>query len=208
MYETLVRQHDAAIYQMPTIDDAIDKLKDIESRKRQRRVYQKQRAVEEKAQLANAANVKRKADELEAETPADSEVSEKKVKVEPVSTDDVMEAAGALAEESRIKAEPTDTEVAPAQTMVKAEPTESEDVHAPVQAEEDIEPAKAQTVAPKETSTDAPKESKVAEGKDNKSDWRSTSVEERRYLSTKPALQTRGHTSYLTFAFLMPEDKE
>ncbi|KAK9898133.1 tRNA methyltransferase complex GCD14 subunit, partial [Cystobasidium minutum MCA 4210] len=30
MYETLVRQHDAAIYQMPTIDDAIDKLKDIE----------------------------------------------------------------------------------------------------------------------------------------------------------------------------------
>lgn len=183
MYETLVRQHDLSIYHMPTIDDAIDKLKDIESRKKSRRMYQKQRAAEEKVKLS-----KRKADEMEGE---ESEVTEKKVKtVLPEANGDKTDSTNVLAAntaDNGIMAETAETEGVKDVTMETAEGTEA--------------------TTTREPSTETPKEVKV-NNKSGKSDGKNPSMEERKYLSTKPAPQGRGHTSYLTFAFLMPEATE
>lgn len=160
MYETLVRQHDLAVYQMPSLEDAVDKLKNIESRKKSRRAFQKQRALEDKTDQA-----KRKAEEIESGA---EDVLSKKVKlqdgIETPPTADASEEVG-----------------------VKTEVT-AEDV----------------TMSTREPSAEEQKDSTTVK-KEANSDYKKPSQEERRYLSTKPAPQGRGHTSYLTFAFLMPE---
>lgn len=183
MYETLVRQHDLSIYHMPTIDDAIDKLKDIESRKKSRRMYQKQRAAEEKVELS-----KRKADEMDGE---ESAVAEKKVKTVLTETNgdktDSAEVLAANIADNGIMAGTTETEGVKDVTM------------------EAVEGRDATTT--REPSAETPKEAKLNH-KSGKSDGKNPSSEERKYLSTKPAPQGRGHTSYLTFAFLMPEATE
>lgn len=161
MYETLVRQHDLAVYQMPTLEDAVDKLKNIESRKKSRRAFQKQRSLEDKADQA-----KRKAEELEGSA---EEVSSKKVKLH-----DDVEALQSV-ETSEVDA--------------KMEVTEEAATSAPEPS------AEAQRI-------DNPVKRDVKSGS---GDYKKPSQEERRYLATKPAPQGRGHTSYLTFAFLMPE---
>lgn len=173
MYETLVRQHDLAVYQMPTLDDAISKLKDIESRKKQRKVYQHQRAVEEKQKQEESEKQeenKRKAGELDDGNEGvdeNAQSSDKKIKLD-----------------------------ASAETATRVET---------VRADVTMDPTDETPTMTRETSAEAQQQNKPTQTK-SKVDWRtSSSVEEKRYLSTKPAPQGRGHTSYLTFAFLMPE---
>jgi hypothetical protein len=165
MYETLVRQHDLSVYQMPTVDDAIFKLKDIESRKKARRVYQKRKSLEEKADSS-----KRKADEVDGEEEQDAAAPNKKAKT--TVDGDASAPPASIAPE-----------------VVKV------DTH----MESTDDPAS----TTREPSTEAQKET-AAEQKSAKNDWKKASQDERRYQSTKPAPQGRGHTSYLTFAFLMP----
>jgi len=165
MYETLVRQHDLAVYQMPSLEDAVDKLKDIESRKKSRRAYQKQKSAEEKIET-----LKRKAQELES---GDTEPSAKKMKKE----------------EGEGEGEASINETAPAEA-----------------AKEDVRMESTEELASttRETSTEPPR-NKAVEQTAAKADWKKPSLEEKRYSTTKPAPQGRGHTSYLTFAFLMPQ---
>lgn len=158
MYETLVRQHDLAVYQMPTLEDAVDKLKSIESRKKTRRAFQKQRSLEDKAE-----QMKRKLDDME----------------------------GAAEEDNSKKARMA---------------TEAETQQATVTTSGDIkmEVAEETAASTREPTPEAQKDTRLVKT-DTKTDYKKASQEERRYLSTKPAPQGRGHTSYLTFAFLMPQ---
>lgn len=155
MYETLLRQHDLLFYPMPTVDEAIDKLKDIESRKSTRRAQQQQRAAEAK----DAASNKRKADVLEE--------GEKGV----VAAVAAVEAGGGTAIEGNT------------QGMAGGNGVDSGPVATDSRISTPLSDAKPDS---------KPKSSKQ------------TQKEENRVSGTKPAPQSRGHTSYLTFAFLMP----
>lgn len=163
MYETLVRQHDLAAYQMPTLEDAVDKLKHIESRKKSRREYQRAKSMAEKTE-----SQKRKAGEMEAGS------SDEKVSAKKFMTTDGEEAASAI-EDCVAEASKEDTKM------------------------ESIEET---AITTQPTTTEKKKENVVE--KKGRDDWKKPSDEERRYQSTKPAPQGRGHTSYLTFASLMP----
>jgi tRNA (adenine57-N1/adenine58-N1)-methyltransferase len=177
MYETLQRQHDLAVYQMPTLTDAIDKLKDIETRKKARRESQRQKALEEKAELTK----KRKADEMES--AADSE--------------------GAAATD--LKTEET------TETSTNGEALASE-LNAQ-QVGDSLPPSEVQSSTEEKAGTDAQTATKQqgsmnGQAKGSRTPSKKLVQEEKRYMNAKPAPQTRGHTSYLTFAFLMPESAE
>lgn len=171
MYETLIRQHDMTTYSMQSIDDAISKLKAIESKKISRRQYQV--AMHKQQQQKDE---KRKADELDdpeegpikrlkedAAVTAPSGTVTPELTTSPASPPPVIEAFKA---DSDARGTPEATAVSssvPGSADVSARPSP-----APAQLGKKMVP------------------------------------QEQRFTSSRPAPQVRGHTSYLTFAFLLP----
>lgn len=179
MYETLVRQHDQITHSVPTIEDAIEKLREIEGKKKQRhdeqvassrqvraeRLAKKQQEAEVEAAEANEGEgapaslvrVKRKAEAMEAPSSAIA------TELNGSQVDAAREAE--LGEASALARMVVDAQAGPPEAFKTNEPDE---------------------IASRESSA------------------RPAKKVDRRENTTKPAPQARGHTSYLTFAVLLP----
>lgn len=190
MYETLIRQHDMVSYPVPTIDDAIDKLKDIEGKKRQRHELQMAHSRAQKEARQKAKEAKQAATAADAAAPqtdsgADAEMA------------DALAAVGneALSTKKR-KAEGETAGDAEGQPDAKK-----------VKEEENGEEPATTTAAPSETSgTATPAAEEKPEPKQQSGRAANGKAkDERKDTNTKPTTQIRGHTSYLTFAVLLPE---
>ena len=143
---------------MPTIDQAIVRLRNIEERKQTRRTIQV-----EQARLARETKGKRKAEEPdEGGEAGESEPLRKKI------------TNGKVAENHAQKEDPLD---AASKTFTR----ESSEVSRPAQVSD---------IAGVASTTNSRSKPEIQE--------------DIRFTYVKPAAQTRGHTSYLTFAFLLP----
>ena len=191
MYETLIRQHDMVSYPVPTIDDAIDKLKDIEGKKRQRHELQMahSRAQKEARQKAKEAK--------QAVTAADSAAPQMDSGADAEMADaSAAEGNEALSTKKR-KAEEDSAGDAEGQPDAKKAKEEEEEGKGPATT----------TAAPSETSgtlTPAAEEKPDPKQQSGRS-TNGKAKDERKDTNTKPTTQIRGHTSYLTFAVLLPE---
>lgn len=185
MYETLLRQHDLAQYVMPTIEDTIEKLKVIEARKQQRRDIQiaENKAAREAAAKAAAGPTPGGADEQTAAAAALEADAE-----------DVMESEAAeLPKTSETGVKRTAEEAGLVDGSAEPEGKRTKEAGAASALTTDAETSAAPSPAPPST-TPTPKSTNgtyKAPG-------------EQKVSTVKPALQIRGHTSYLTFAFLVP----
>lgn len=204
MYETLIRQQEIVRDVLPTVDDAITRLKEIEEKKHKRRLIQV-----EVSRKAREAKVKRKAEEMEAEKEgeASGERPEKAAAPNNIATE--AEGASATSDSAsalKRKAEEMDGEK-DGETLAKKPKGDQEDASVGKASAKDAEGTNATvnttpTIAevatrPAEASSKAPSPAPAGALK-------AAPLPERKYSSTKPAVQSRGHTSYLTFAFLIP----
>jgi len=171
MYETLQRQHDMATYSMPTIDDAIDKLKGIEARKISRRQHQSSQHKQQQGK----ADEKRKAEDLD---DSEEQPATKRLKEEPA----------------------TDTATPDMSTTAANTP----DVADTPTADSDAKDTPEVTVVSSSLPGDAPTPPTKREPTPRQVSKKMVPPEQR-FTSSKPAAQIRGHTSYLTFAFLVPD---
>ena len=153
MYETLIRQQEIVKDAVPTVEEAVVRLRGIEARKHSRRSIQL-----EHARVAREAKAKRKAEDLD-----DSE---------GVTAEKRMKKNG-----DRGGAEPS----------VEANPFFAAD-------------SQSTSVLASPAAVASSPEADLVESVNGKI----TSKDDRRLRYVKPAAQTRGHTSYLTFAFLLP----
>ena len=189
MYETLIRQHDMVSYPVPTIDDAIDKLKEIEGKKRQRHELQMAHSKAQKEMRQKAKEAKQAATAADAATPqadsgADAEMADASA----------AEGNEALSNKKR-KAEDSTAGDAEGQPDAKKAKEQEGEVLA------------ATSVAPSETSgtaTPAAEEQPELKQQSGRA-VNGKAKDERKDTNTKPTTQIRGHTSYLTFAVLLPE---
>jgi hypothetical protein len=190
MYETLVRQHDQITHSVPTIDDAIQKLREIEVKKKTRHEEQVRQSRTARAEkLAKAAR------------DADAAL---KAGVSPVATDEIDGNATSTSASAgtKRKADELDGD-AVGQNAPGAE-DKARQVTAEAIPGHGVEQANGAA-----TAKDAPVNGDGAAAVQSENVSRESSAKpgkkfERRENTTKPAPQIRGHTSYLTFAFLLP----
>jgi tRNA (adenine57-N1/adenine58-N1)-methyltransferase len=192
MYETLIRQHDMVSYPVPTIDDAIDKLKEIEGKKRQRHELQ---MAHSKAQKEMRQKAKEAKEAKQAATAADGAAPQAETGADAEMADaSAAEGKEALSTKKR-KAEESTADDAEGQPDAKKA------------KEEEGEGLAAASTAPSETSGTATPaiEEKLEPKQQAGRATNGKAKDERKETNTKPTPQIRGHTSYLTFAVLLPE---
>lgn len=190
MYETLTRTHDPTPIAAPSIETAIQRIEEVEDKKGRRREGQIKEAArrrEEKRRLKE----EEEAAKVKAETEATSE-STAAAAVAPTSTDDVDSSEPAA---KRVK-----------RTAVEDEEEGANDVGMATDEVDDATPApaRAATIQPADSAATTPAAHALAEKTAQGRRLREERDRERSY-GTKAGAYTRGHTSFLTFAVLLPE---
>lgn len=188
MYETLVRQQEITRDPLPTVEEAIARLKEIESRKHNKRLVQ----IEQARSAKSTNSAKRKADAAIIAEADDLEhgSSAKRLRGEmpPLEEPDVkdiqpsgLDAAVTASADENLKSEVAVSGTAAAEVSTGG--IESI-LAAPTQAIAELN-GNPSTLPPRD---------------------KLPALDEKRYAAVKPSHQTRGHTSYLTFACLLPLD--
>lgn len=200
MYETLTRTHDPAPLVAPTVDDAVERIQAVERKKERRRVGQIEEARKKRDEK------KRKRDEEVAAAAAAGEgEGEQQTAV-------VHEAEDALpAKKAKLDSAAPSEDAS--MTAAAAEPSEP-DTAAPLPLEPpapstaSVAASLADATSTSAASSPAPSTSReTAASQQQKQQQGRQTREERdrdRELTVKVGPYQRGHTSYLTFAVLLP----
>ena len=190
MYETLVRQHDQITHSVPTIDDAIQKLREIEVKKKARHEEQVRQSRTARAEkLAKAAR--------DADAAPEAGVSS----LEGAEIDGNATSPSASAGTKR-KADELDGDAVGQNVPDDDQKTRQVTVEAiPMNGVEQANGAATAKNVPTNGDGAAAGQSENVSREPSAKPLRKF---ERSENTTKPAPQIRGHTSYLTFAFLLP----
>lgn len=180
MYETLVRTHESVTIHQPTVDEAVARIKDVEVRKEGRR----QRQISEAKRKREAKEAERnEAEEAEA---TDDEPSPKKARI----NGDVPADQG-LADAVFTEAGPSDPVPPPPVNDALAASAEVDPVMAILLSLNPTRPIPTPSAPAAPTSSLKPNEPKV---------FHRTNTN-----ASRPVPHVRGHTSFLTFAALLPD---
>lgn len=182
MYETLVRQHDQITHNVPTIDDAITKLREIEAKKKQR--HEDQVAFSRQARLERLARKEQESDAV----PLDGEAGSNP-------------AAGV-----KRKADAMEDGATATTTVVNGDAPAGDAVQSSTQTNVPEDLVKGQPDIIDADNAPTPRANGQSEPVSRETSVRPAKKLDRRENTTKPAPQIRGHTSYLTFAFLLPHE--
>ncbi|GJN94082.1 hypothetical protein Rhopal_007146-T1 [Rhodotorula paludigena] len=206
MYETLTRTHDPAPLVAPTVDDAVERIQAVERKKERRRVGQIEEARKKREEK------KRKRDEEVAEAAEAAAATPAAGEGEGEQATAGQEGEDALPAKKAKLDSAAPSEDAP-MTAAAAEPSEP-DTAAPLPLEPpapstaSVAASLADATSTSAASSPAPSTSReTAASQQPKQQQGRQTREERdrdRELTVKVGPYQRGHTSYLTFAVLLP----
>ncbi|POW19141.1 hypothetical protein PSHT_04958, partial [Puccinia striiformis] len=221
MFETLVRTHEPVSVTMPKVDDAVRRIKEVETKKQARRERQiseskQRRQITQKGQILNLTLKRGLEDtditeEPESESKKRRQIAPKGTNPQPASEQEKTVKRGL--EDTDITEEPepkkSRNETCNGSMDCKSEegPTiEAEDTKPAV---EDGKPAAEDTTTVEETRPIVDRTAMEIYNPSNKDipdrPKLSSQIRKSKHLETsKPAGMSRGHTSFLTFAVLLP----
>lgn len=203
MYETLVRQHDCISYSAPTLGDAIARLQEIENRKIDRRHAQQEDARLKKLAIANAKQAEASAAEIDspAVPAADNAVVDAMAADSMVSTK--RELPEDMTEDGQAASSASTVDQPPPKRVKLAEAEPSSSV---AHIDANTATTDADAIATPPASIVAPAAPVPTINGVQKVSYKTAKLESERLITTKPSPQIRGHTSYLTFAVLLPQE--
>lgn len=204
MYETLVRQHDCISYSAPTLGAAIARLQEIENRKIDRRHAQQEDAKLKKLAIANAK---------QAEASAAAEIESPALKAADIADVDAMAADNVVSAKRELPEDMTeDGQAASSASTVDQPPpkrvrlAEAEPSSSVAHIDANTATTDADAIATPPASIVAPAAPVPTTNGVQKVSYKTAKLESERLITTKPSPQIRGHTSYLTFAVLLPQE--
>ncbi|GAA6009435.1 tRNA 1-methyladenosine methyltransferase subunit GCD14 [Rhodotorula paludigena] len=201
MYETLTRTHDPAPLVAPTVDDAVERIQAVERKKERRRVGQIEEARKKRDEK------KRKRDEeIAAAAAAGDGEGEQKAAGDGNGGEDALPAKKAKLDSAAPSEDAPMTAAAPLSEPDTAAPLPLEP---PAPSTASVAASLADATSTSAASSPAPSTSRetAASQQQQKQQQGRQTREERdrdRELTVKVGPYQRGHTSYLTFAVLLP----